>query len=152
MKLTFSLPTTGVFSGGRSFAVAALSAVALFLAGPGTPTSAKAQGAGELTVSPTTINFGRVTLGHLTPSETVTLTNGGGPVHIRSITLQGINRGEYGIYTNTCGGTLAANESCELGVAFSPDEAAEVLAAIYIEYGAAGSPPQIVQLEGHGIH
>ncbi len=149
MKLALSLSTRRA----RGFAVAALSAVALFLAGPGAPASAQAQGAGELTVSPTTINFGREALGQTTPNQTVTLTNnGGGAVHIRSITLQGANRGEYGIFTNTCGGTLAANENCELGVAFSPGDPGEVLAAIYIEYGAAGSPPQIVQLEGHGIH
>src|SRR5580658_9704178 len=108
MKLALSLPT----SRARYFTIAALSAVALFLAGPGAQPSAQAQ-AGGLSVSPTTVNFGRVTLGQLSPDEAITLTNsGGGPVQIRSITLQGLNRGQYGIFTNTCGEILHSNTSC----------------------------------------
>jgi hypothetical protein len=102
-------------------------------------------------VSPTVINFGKVTITHLTPPQTVTLTNtGSATAKFKAIKIEGANGGEYEISTNTCGQTLDIGESCSFEVAFDPADGGEQLAEVYIEDNATGSP-QTVLLEGKGV-
>ena len=112
------------------------------------------EGTPSLTISPTIINFGRVTIAHTSPHQTVTLTNNGNAkLDFYFIGIEGDNRSEFAFYSSTCGPmpSLQPGASCALRVAFSPDDYGQVGVEIYIIDNAANSP-QTVLMYGFGIH
>ena len=69
------------------------------------------------TLSPTSLSFGRVQVGTISPAQTVTLTNSNVvPVTFTSITTSG----PYAITANSCDGSVAANSTCQVSVTFNP--------------------------------
>lgn len=75
------------------------------------------------TLSPSTLNFGSVTLGVASSAKAATLTNTAtdplAVLNIASIVLGGSSSHEY-TATNTCGTTLAVGASCTFTVTFTP--------------------------------
>jgi M6 family metalloprotease-like protein len=102
-----------------------------------------------VTLSSEGLNFGSVTLGKSSSSQSVTLTNRGTSVlNIGSITLGGTNPSDFA-QTNDCSGSLAAGSACTLRIIFTPMAAGVRAASLSIADNAVGSP-RTVALVGNG--
>ena len=102
-----------------------------------------------VTMSPTTINFGSVTVGTTSSVQVVTVTNFvKTAVPINSI----VASGDF-IYTTgggiPCGATIPANSICTLGVEFSPTVTGAISGDLTLS-DAAVSSPEVVSLKGTG--
>jgi trimeric autotransporter adhesin len=101
-------------------------------------------------LSPTSLNFGSVTVGVTSAAKTVTLTNvGTTTLAISGIAITGTNAGDFS-QTHTCGSSLAAGASCTISVKFKPSARGARSAALGVSDNAAGSP-QKVALSGTGL-
>jgi hypothetical protein len=110
-----------------------------------------ATGTGVLPVSlsPTSLSFGDVTVGTTSAVQVVTVTNNGATaVPITSV----VPSGDF-IYTSgggiPCGASVPANSTCTLGVEFSPTSATAITGDLTFNY-AAGESPAVVSLSGTG--
>jgi archaellum component FlaF (FlaF/FlaG flagellin family) len=98
------------------------------------------------TVSPTSLSFGKRTVGTKSTAKTVTLTNSGaGALDVSSITTTG-----GFIETNTCTSALLHGNSCSISVKFAPTVVGTYTGPLKINDNA-GNTPQIVSLNGKGI-
>jgi hypothetical protein len=101
-----------------------------------------------LRLSVGTLAFGDEAVGATSPAQIVSLTNGGsGTVDIASIvTSAGFP------HTTTCGGTLPANQSCNVSVSFAPTTAGPVQGSLTVTSDANGpGTVQTVSLSGTGV-
>ncbi len=102
-----------------------------------------------VTVSPSTLSFGKVNVGTTSPTKNVTVTNtGSAAVSISNIGITGTNAGDFG-QTNNCGSSLGVGASCTIGVAFTPTVTGKRSAVLSISDNADGSPQQVT-LTGFG--
>jgi trimeric autotransporter adhesin len=103
-------------------------------------------------VSPTTLSFTQ-TIATTSAAQTITVSNSGNaPLAISALALSGAQAAEYQIATGTtctAGGSVAANASCVVKVAFAPTASGARSASLSIMHGAAGSPSSIT-LNGTG--
>lgn len=107
--------------------------------------SAVAAPAPAVTLSPSLIDFGSVTVGS-SVSRAVTLTNSG----TASLGLSGVSASGSGFsVTSNCGASVAAGASCTLTVSFAPPGTATSSGALTISSNATGSPHQL-SLSGTG--
>ena len=112
------------------------------LAAVGTPCPPK--------VSPTSLNFGTVTVGTTSAAQTVTMTNlASSAINFSSIAIVGTNHGDFSIASNTCGASLAGGGSCAIGVTFTPSATGARVAELRFTDNGGGSP-QTVPLKGTG--
>lgn len=118
---------------------------------PGSPQTVSLTGTGtQIALSPTTLNFGTVTVGTTSASQTVTVTNvGTTAVTFTGITLTGTNSADYLIPSKTCGSTLAAGANCAVSVAFRPTAIGTRKATLNVADDGGGSP-QTAALTGTG--
>ena len=96
----------------------------------------------QLSVSPTTLNFGPTLIGTITPAQTVTVTNTGGV----TATISSVTPSGYYNTTSTCG-TLAAGQSCTIDVTYSPGFLGKTNGTVTIVDSTAGSP-ELVTITG----
>jgi hypothetical protein len=120
---------------------------------PTSPQTVSLSGTGVLaptaSLSPTSLNFGTVTVGQTSAAQLVTLTNtGGATLTITSIVLSGGNANQYAM-TKTCGGSLAPTASCSVSVTFKPMKRGNLSGNLVFTDNAANSP-QSVALSGKG--
>jgi hypothetical protein len=111
--------------------------------------SASGVGVLDITLTPTSISFGTVTVGSTSAVSVVTVTNNLlTAVPITSVIASGdfISTAGGGI---PCGTSVPANSTCTLGVEFSPSVTGAISGALTFSY-AAGSSPQVVSLSGSG--
>lgn len=103
-------------------------------------------------VSPTSLTFSSQTVGTVSTSKSVSITNlGGSAISISGIAVTGANSADFsGGMTTTCGASLAAASSCTVSVKFSPNAAGTRTAAITIT-DADASSPQTVTLTGTAL-
>lgn len=100
-------------------------------------------------LSPALVNFGNQKVGTTSPPQAITLTNTGGTtLSIRSITLTGIDSGDF-LYTTTCGPSLPSKASCAVNVRFRPTATGKRAASLKVQDDGGGSP-QLVALGGTG--
>jgi len=93
-------------------------------------------------LTPTSLNFGNELVGRSSASQTVTLENAGAaPLTVGTITIT-VN---FRITSRSCGTTLGAGSSCEIGVAFAPTSVGAFTGALTA--GTNGT----VALSGTGI-
>lgn len=98
-----------------------------------------------VSLSPSLIDFGAVTVGS-SVTRAVTLSNTGSA----SLALSGVSASGSGFaVTSNCGSAVAAGASCTLTVSFAPGAAAAMTGALTIASNATGSPHQ-VSLSGSG--
>jgi Abnormal spindle-like microcephaly-assoc'd, ASPM-SPD-2-Hydin/HYDIN/CFA65/VesB-like, Ig-like domain/IPT/TIG domain/Cep192 domain 4 len=113
------------------------------------PLAGNGVGPPEVTVSPTSIDFGDVLVGQQA-SRTVTVTNTGGS----SMVIKGVGAtGGFTIdlNTNTCAGaTLGVQQSCQFDVLFAPHNVGPFTGQAEIVDTAPGSP-HIVPLSGTAV-
>ena len=111
----------------------------------------------EVSLSPSSINFGNEPIGSASSGEPVTLTNRGStPLAITSITFVG-DTGQQPVVdtadfsqTNTCGPTVAPGKSCKITVVFTPTVFGKRSGTLNISDAYADSPQQM-SLSGVGI-
>ena len=101
--------------------------------------------AGRLTISPASLDFGRVALGTTTASQTLTLTNSGAaPLILGAIT----STGDFGA-TPACPAALDVAASCAVDVRFTPTIVGPDQGRLLIPQGTTLTP-QEVPLMGRG--
>ena len=118
---------------------------------PGAPHVVALTGIGTaVTVTPSSLNFGVITVGRSGKAKTVTVTNlGSTSLTINGITLSGANAGDFS-QTNTCGSGLAGGATCTVTVTFTPTAVGARAATLNVnDSDPAG--PQTVSLTGTGI-
>ena len=142
---TFSVTFKPTASGTRSASLSVSDSAA------GTPQTVSLSGIGTTTkLSPTSLNFGSVTVGVTSAAKTVTLTNiGTTTLTISGIAITGTNAGDFS-QTHTCGSSLAPGANCNISIKFKPSASGARSATLVVSDNAAGSP-QKVALSGTGL-
>ncbi len=103
-------------------------------------------GVPAVTLSPTSLNFSKQALDERSAARTVTLKNvGGATLDINGITISG----DFAVYANTCGATLAAGKTCKVKVTFTPTQLGTRTGTLTFTDDAPDSP-QTVALTGIG--
>ena len=103
-------------------------------------------------LSPTSVDFGNVTVGSTTAPLVVYVVNTGDQTldfSSPAISITGANSLDFS-QTNTCGVTLAPNQICTISVNFTPSATGTRSASLTISDNAPGSP-QSVPLSGQGV-
>jgi hypothetical protein len=99
-----------------------------------------------VSLSPTSLTFGSLTVGTTSAAQTITLTNtGAGALSISGISASG-NFAE----TTACPSSLPAGASCTISVTFTPTTAGALTGAITFTDNAAATPQQ-VSLSGTAV-
>lgn len=120
----------------------------------GSPQVIKVSGNGvtvatAVTITPTSLAFGNITVGDSSSAQTVTITNTG----TQTLTISNITANGDFSQTNTCGAlqnVLNVGQSCAISVTFSPTSSGARNGSLAISDNATGSP-QSVALSGTGV-
>jgi hypothetical protein len=109
---------------------------------PDSPQVVTLKGTGQsLSLSPTSLNFGTVTVGNTSSPKSVTVTNvGTTTVTFTGFVLAGAAAGDYLISSNTCGATIAPGANCAVGVSFKPTKTGTRNAKLNVKNNGGGSP------------
>jgi hypothetical protein len=100
--------------------------------------------AGNMVLSPTSLNFGNSLVGTPTAAQNITISNTGGI----GVSLQApVVTGDFQISANTCGASLAPNSGCTVSITFNPTVAGGRAGVFSIK---DDSGTQIAQLSGNG--
>jgi photosystem II stability/assembly factor-like uncharacterized protein len=100
-----------------------------------------------VTLTPTSLSFGKQVINTTSVAKTVTLTNTGtAALNISSITISG----DFAIFSKTCGSTLAVGAKCKVKVTFTPTVLGKLTGALTFTDNAPNSP-QTVALSGTGV-
>jgi hypothetical protein len=149
---TISVTFTPSASGGRAASLtitsnAAISPQTVGLSGIGTSTSS------TVSLSPASLAFGSQSVETTSTALTVTLTNTGNTsLTITGISVTGANASDFSEIT-TCPlapGSVAANGSCTISVAFTPSASGNRTAWLTVADNATAGSPQAVSLVGTG--
>jgi len=132
--LTFAPSALGLRTGTLSIASDASNGTAVItLSGNGVPIPTP-----QVSLSPTTLDFGTQTIGGLYPARRIRLANSGtADLSIGSITATGT---VFAIAASTCAGVLAPAAGCDIDIAFAPTAAQAYTGALTVVSNAAGSP------------
>ena len=110
-----------------------------------------AASSGTASISPSNLSWAFVAVGGIGGKKSITLTNGSTTtIAISGVTLAGANPGDFRIYSNTCGSTLAASASCSASIAFAPTTTGDRSAVLQFT-DSAGNSPQVAPLSGLGV-
>jgi len=103
-----------------------------------------------VTLAPTSLSFGKQTVGTTSATKSVTLTNTGSvSVTISTISITGTDPADYA-ETSNCPATLQVAAKCTIKVTFSPLQNGPLTASLSVTDNASGSP-QTVSLAGSGV-
>ena len=72
----------------------------------------------NLTVSPSSFNFGAVAVGSTSSPETVTISTPNGSFKVSAVSITGTNPGDFAISNNTC--SSGSTSSCTIDVTYAP--------------------------------
>ena len=112
---------------------------------PLTGSGVSSSGSTTVSVSPTSLSFGRVRVGNTSGPQTVTVTNTGST----AVSIGGaVTSGQFA-ETNNCGSSLAVGASCAINVTFQPTSSGTQTGTLTISDNASGGP-QTVSLTGRG--
>src|SRR5208282_3084826 len=98
------------------------------------------------TVSPTSLSFGKRTVGTRSAAKTVTLKNSG----VASLSVASVSTTAGFTETNTCSSPLLPGKRCSIAVRFAPSVTGVITGTLKINDNAANTP-QVVSLSGDGI-
>ncbi|MGH2830305.1 MAG: choice-of-anchor D domain-containing protein, partial [Actinomycetota bacterium] len=106
----------------------------------------------RVAVSPASIEFGNQPTGEPSAARPVTVTNAGvGTLQPGPIAFEGGNGVHFAIASDGCtGASLAAGESCTIGVAFAPSVTGSLTARLRIDANTYWSP-DFISVSGIGI-
>jgi photosystem II stability/assembly factor-like uncharacterized protein len=104
--------------------------------------------AGPMSVAPTALDFGTVTLGQSSAAQTVVVTPDGVPLAISSVALSGTSAGEFAIQSDSCSGqTVQPGNTCSFDVLYIPTAQVAASGVVTITDSDSTSP-QTVALVG----
>lgn len=141
LGLTFTPTAVGARTGTLSLATnAANSPQTVALTGTG--------GTSQSTVSSAALVFGSVTIGNSSPSQTLTITNGGtAPLAISGLKLA---TGDFTQMSTNCSAAVAVGGSCQVVLLFTPTVTGTRTSTLTVTSNA-GNSPQVVALSGTGL-
>ena len=115
---------------------------------PASPQMLPLTGVGQSGVSlnPTSLNFGNISVGTSSSPMPVTLTNSGST----TLTITSITTTSQYTQTNNCGGSIGAGQSCTINVTFTPSQEGTVNGTLTVTDNANNSP-QTASLTGVGL-
>jgi hypothetical protein len=114
-----------------------------------TVTGTGVAGSTAVTLSPTSLSFGDLTVGSVSEPKTVTITNTG----TSTLNITHISASSDFVQTNTCGATLNVldvGESCTVSVSFQPTGSGARSGGLSVSSNASGSPHGVT-LSGTGV-
>jgi Abnormal spindle-like microcephaly-assoc'd, ASPM-SPD-2-Hydin len=120
---------------------------------PNNPQSVPLSGVGTIvSYTPTTFNFGTVTVGTQSAAKTMTLTNTSSilTVTISTVYVGGTEKGDYVITNNGCVGNIVPLGNCSVSVAFKPTATGKRSAPLNVTYTNGGGSPATVSMTGTG--
>jgi hypothetical protein len=123
-----------------------------FIAGCGTSfnVDAQANANAQTALSPASLNWSKVAVGQTGGPKSATISNAGSTtIQISGVGLGGADPGDFAIYKNTCGSSLAPAASCTATVLFKPTSSGTRTATLNFNDNSGGSPQQIA-LSGLG--
>jgi hypothetical protein len=95
-------------------------------------------------LAPASLSFSSQTVGTASAAQTIVLSNpGSADLSISSITITGVNNGDFTIAITTCplaGGILAMGSNCTIEIIFTPSATGTRNANLTVTDNAAGSP------------
>ncbi|HEX9697697.1 MAG TPA: choice-of-anchor D domain-containing protein [Actinomycetota bacterium] len=103
-----------------------------------------------VTLTPSSLSFGSISVGQQTTSQTVTLSNTGTGTLSMTTSFGGTNPGDFLRTGGTCGSSLAPGAGCSILVAFKPTASGARSATLVVTSNAPGSP-HTVALGGTGV-
>ena len=144
LNVTFTPNSPGTASGSLTITSTAANSPSLVsLKGTGMSTS----GPLDLTITPTSLNFGTATVSHSSPTQTILVSNNSSG----SITVKGVNvSGPFASAGNTLPATLNTGQSVTLNVTFTPTASGAASGNLTIA-STAGNSPSVVTLTGTGV-
>jgi phospholipase C len=118
---------------------------------PGSPQSVPLAGSGTvMQFTPSSLDFGSVQVGRTSALQKIAVKNtGANTVRISSISLGGVNPGDFAIKGTNCSANLGAYASCMVGLTFTPAAKGSRAASLTFTDSGGGSP-QTVPLSGTG--
>ena len=103
---------------------------------------------GTVTISPSSLTWGKVAFGQTSGGKVVTISNTGTTaVSFNGVTVGGTNSGDFSVSANTCGSSIAASSSCTVTAYFAPRDTGSLTATLSFSDGA-GNSPQTIPLAG----
>jgi hypothetical protein len=107
----------------------------------------------DITIAPTSVDFGDQVAGAASKPHRVTLTNtGGADLYINSIALVGDNASDFVLSGDTCTGkTIPPGKSCIIDIVMTPSATGRRTAVAMITSSVAGGTRK-VGLMGNGIN
>ena len=103
-----------------------------------------------VTLSPSSLSFGTVTVGTTSAAMNITVTNHQKvTLTFSSIRIGGANPGDFALSANTCGSSLAAGAKCTLSITFKPTVTG-ARSGLVIVTDSALTSPQTAKLSGTG--
>jgi hypothetical protein len=107
---------------------------------------------GELSATPSTVEFGSVTIGSTSSARSFTVTNDGSlPTTIGTLLVSGGEASEFPLAGGTCAGaTLAAGATCSVSVSFKPGGTGARTASM--DVAGSGGAAVSVALSGTGAN
>jgi hypothetical protein len=97
------------------------------------------------TLSPSSLRFPAAQIGHMAPTQTISLTNSGGAA-LSQLSIHAVGAGFS--ESNDCGGTLTAQSACTITVSFQASTTGPVTGQIFV---ADSIRSQIVTLTASGL-
>jgi hypothetical protein len=103
-------------------------------------------------LTPLTLNFPATIVNQTAASQNITISNTGGTTATLSTPVLSGNSGDFAIYANTCGATLAAETGCTLTITFTPTTSGARSATLSItdNAGTSSAATQTASLSGIG--
>jgi hypothetical protein len=103
-------------------------------------------------LTPLTLNFPATIVNQTAPSQNITVSNTGGTTATLSTPVLSGNTGDFAIYANTCGATLAPSTGCTLTITFTPTASGTRSATLSVtdNAGTSSAATQTASLSGIG--
>ena len=140
--VAFGPTTTGAVSGSVTFTSNATGAQALSLSGTGVS---------PLSVTPQPLSYGSITVGS-NATQTLTIANTGSTsFNITSLSVAGVNPGDFHIPNVVLPSPLAGGISLPLGVQFAPTARGSRSATLTVGTDLVNNPQVVVSLTGTGV-
>jgi hypothetical protein len=108
--------------------------------------------AAAVVLTPLTLNFAATIVNQTAASQNITISNTGGRSATLTVPVLGGNAGDFAIYANTCGATLAPDTGCTVTITFTPTASGARQATLSVtdNAGSSTAATQTASLSGIG--
>jgi hypothetical protein len=145
-QIVFAPTATGARSGQLTiYANIAGGQATVSLNGTGTAAAA-------IVLTPLTLSFPATIVNQTAASQSITVSNTGGTLATLSAPVLSGNAGDFALFANTCGATLAADTGCTLSITFTPTASGARSATLSVtdNAGTSSAATQSASLSGIG--